>query len=492
MAGAARKCLRRLVKSSKWREMARGLRNFWDEYRRYKSGLVGLVLLCVIIFMAAGAPLLASAEACENWDRAQYWEENPKGVPPEWIDWFSSEKLPRQEVLYPTVETGGPIWVPERATYAYAVFTYDFHYDAPPEDIKLEIEAEVAWRPGRPGKPAALTLLVYRPDGTTILLLSGKHYGTRKWISFSADDNIKSSLMSFGSKYETQENLEAIGALGLVEVMHALFSKTEPGILVGKSSMLKGIYRFVLYMEFYSEEDRFESARLLICGKVFGLLGTDANGKDLWVGLIWGSRLALVIGLVTAVVSTLVGVIYGVVSAYAGGAVDEFMQRVVELVSSIPLLPILIILSYYMEPTVWNIALIMAAFYWVGPVKTVRSMALQIKEEPYVEAAKAIGVGRWRLISRYIAAQIMPYTFAVMALSVPGAILTEAAVSFLLGGLAVRELTWGKILHEAQPHVLSGMWWWILPPGFMICVTGLAFVLIGNALDKILNPMLKR
>ena len=144
--------------------------------------------------------------------------------------------------------------------------------------------------------------------------------------------------------------------------------------------------------------------------------------------------------------------------------------------------------------TIWNLAFIMALFWWTGPVRTVRSMALQIKEETYVEAARAIGVGTRRMIMKYIANQILPYAFAIMALGVPGAILTEAGVSFLLGGRGVREPTWGKMLHDAHvaAATMKGLWWWVLAPGLMICITGLTFVLIGNALDRILNPMLRR
>ncbi|RLI38690.1 ABC transporter permease, partial [Candidatus Bathyarchaeota archaeon] len=471
-----------------WKDVVRGLKSFWDEYRRYKSGLLGLAMLMVLAFMAIGTPVLAPEEACRNWDRYQwwYWDESPSAVPPAWVDWFTPGEFPKQEVLAPSVEEGEPIWVmkdgdPVLARPVYITFTYDFHYDALPDDIKLYVDAYVAWRPGAKGlKPATLIITVLRPDGNAVVLFRNDKYVGSARVTVSTDTYARESLLEFAALFETPENMAKIGPAG-IDPLHILFSEAKPGIVLNEAPLLKGIYTFQIYLEFYSDKDYLESAKLVVCGAVFGVLGTDIYGRDLWVGLVWGSRLALLIGLVTAVVSTVVGVIYGVISAYAGGLIDEVMQRIVELVSSIPLLPILIILSYYMEPSIWNLALIMGAFYWVGPVKTVRSMALQIKEEPYVEAARAIGVGRWRLITRYIAAQVMPYTFAVMALSVPGAILTEAAISFLLGGLAVRELTWGKILHDAREYVLSGMWWWILPPGFMICFTGLAFVLVGNA-----------
>jgi peptide/nickel transport system permease protein len=209
---------------------------------------------------------------------------------------------------------------------------------------------------------------------------------------------------------------------------------------------------------------------------------------------VWGSRLALIIGLLTTLVSVSIGLIYAVVSAYLGGMVDELMQRIQEIVASLPLLPLLIILSYLMKPSIWNLALIMAAFSWVGPVKTVRSMALQFKEEPYVEASRALGASSWRIITKHIIPQILPYTFAMIALAVPGAILTEAGVSFLMGAEGVSEPTWGRILHDAQraSATTNGMWWWVGSPGLLISGVGLSFVFIGTALDKILNPRLRR
>jgi len=195
-----------------------------------------------------------------------------------------------------------------------------------------------------------------------------------------------------------------------------------------------------------------------------------------------------------AVISTVVGVLYGVVSAYLGGWVDEVMQRIQEIVASIPLLPILLLLSFLFKPTVWHLVTLMVIFYWTGPVKTVRSMALQIKEQPYVEAARALGASNWRIIVRYVMPQIIPYMFASIALGVPSAILTEAGVSFLLGAETATEPTWGMILSDAYlaGATISGYWWWILTPGILLTLTGLTFVFIGYALDRILSPTLKK
>ena len=134
----------------------------------------------------------------------------------------------------------------------------------------------------------------------------------------------------------------------------------------------------------------------------------------------------------------------------------------------------------------------MCLFFWVGPVKTVRSMALQIKENTYIEAAKALGASHRRIVFRHLLPQLVPYAFATMALSVPAAIVYEASISLIgLGDATV--VTWGQILQDAYASgaVLQGTWWWVVPPGIAIALMGMTFAFIGFAMDTILNPKLR-
>ena len=120
-------------------------------------------------------------------------------------------------------------------------------------------------------------------------------------------------------------------------------------------------------------------------------------------------------------------------------------------------------------------------------------MALQIKEQVYVEAARVLGAGTGRIIFRHMVPQLLPYAFAQMALSVPSAVLSEASLSYLgLGDPTA--VTWGQILHDAQVAgaAVNGYWWWVIPPGLAIALVGLTFVLIVTALDRVLNPRLRR
>lgn len=473
------------------------LKEFINEYRRYKIGIAGLILLFFLVFLAVFAPVLAPREKYDNWYNLAYWKENPSGVPPVWVNLFSSQKLPPHKTI--SIDSSEAEFTESGGTYKYTTnVTYNFKYDVPPNDIIIRILGKTY-----EGRNGSLSLKIIRPDGYEIKLYSSstvfpEEYDGRpcKTIVFSKNREIGRNIIKWASQFENETNLRTIS--GRPEVgrwtIYALFSKAEAGILVGKAPMLRGEYSLVISATFYSDADEFYGIKVIIAGATFGLAGTDIYGRDLFAGIVWGARLALIIGILTSVVSTFIGVFYGVASGYAGGLTDEFMQRIYEIVASIPLLPILLILSWKFGATIWNLALIMTLFYWVGPVKTVRSMALQIKEQTYVEAAKAVGVPTRRIIMKYVANQVIPYAFAVMALSVPGAILTEAGISFLLGGRGVREPTWGKILHDAHAAAatMKGMWWWVLLPGVMICIAGLAFIMIGNALDRILNPTLRR
>jgi peptide/nickel transport system permease protein len=129
----------------------------------------------------------------------------------------------------------------------------------------------------------------------------------------------------------------------------------------------------------------------------------------------------------------------------------------------------------------------------MGTAKVIRSIALQTRNFQYVEAAKLMGQSDIRVIFKHIIPQLLPLTFASIAIAVPAAILTEAALSFI--GLGDPSLpTWGQILHDANTADAAsrGIWWWIVPPGLMIALTGLAFFLIGNTLDSIANPLRNR
>ena len=235
------------------------------------------------------------------------------------------------------------------------------------------------------------------------------------------------------------------------------------------------------------------NSKLILGGKVFGIMGTDELRRDIMVGLLWGTPLALFIGIAVAVGSVMMGLVYGVYAGFKGKKTDEGMMRFNDVIYALPALPFLIILAVTISNSIFLIIGFLMIFSWVGIAKVSRSMTLQIKTKQYVEASKIMGQKNSRIIFKHIIPQLLPYTFASIAISVPAAITTEAGLSFL--GLGDPTFpTWGQILHDANTFgaAARGLWWWIVPPGLMIAITGLAFVFIGNALDTIINPKLKK
>jgi ABC-type dipeptide/oligopeptide/nickel transport systems, permease components len=180
------------------------------------------------------------------------------------------------------------------------------------------------------------------------------------------------------------------------------------------------------------------------------------------------------------------------INGYTKGVKSEGMLMVNDFAYNLPLLPILIVISYTYGITIIKFALIYALLAWAITARVSRSIALQIKEQQYVEAAKAQGASSARILLKHMLPTVMPYAFAQIALAIPGVILLEASISFLgLGDPTIA--TWGQILYDAQRAnaTLGGLWWWVIPPGLAIFFVAFTFFLVGTSLDTILNPKLR-
>ena len=292
---------------------------------------------------------------------------------------------------------------------------------------------------------------------------------------FSTNDSIRKNLrlQSDYFRYSIQDYTSK----------EIIFSKTD------SHQTLKGNYEFTITA---LDVDTFDS-KLILGGKAYGLAGTDDLRRDLAIGLLWGTPVALFIGITVAIGSVVSGLIFGVYSGYRGGKTDDAMMRFNDVIYALPALPFLIILSVTTSNNIFLMIGFLTIFGWVGIAKVSRSIALQVKTRQFVEAAKTMGQKDSKIIFKHIIPQIIPYALASIAISVPAAITTEAGLSFLGLGDSTYP-TWGQILHDAQSHgaAARGLWWWIVPPGIMVAVTGLAFVFIGNSLESTANPRLKR
>jgi len=453
----------------------------WSEFKRFKYGMVGLALLIIFILIAIFEPLIVPfKETGTRWRDITYWQDNPVNAAPAWTNWFTATDKTPQETLKPTniVEQAEPS---ADMVFVDADVYYDYTYDDPPTDM--------AFRATVQGDTSFIVSLV-RPDGIEVPLFDTHTSSSEpKDFRVSFNSNAIDNVFEFARGYE-DPNVTAVYNRRTMNVMDVLFSKAQYGIL-DNPEPLKGEYVFKLVSATIGAGE-IADVRLEVAGKVFGIMGTDNAKRDIWSGLICGTKWALLIGLSTSLISVFIGVLYGIVSAYFGGVVDALMMRFFEIVLSVPLLPIIIVMSAIFKPNLWTMITLMCLFFWTGSVRTVRSMGLQIKEETYIEAARALNASNGRIIFKHMLPQLIPYSFASMALSVPGAILYESTISLLgLGDATI--VTWGQILQGASSGgaVLHGLWWWVVPPGVCMALMGMTFAFIGFAMDTILNPKLR-
>lgn len=471
----------------RWVDFKESLSEFWADFKRQKTGLLGIFLLALLIFTALAAPILTSPDIPEKWKT--FWLDNPKNVPPTWVNVFSSQKLAPHLVLEGSelqkylkqTDSGYVIEIP-----------YNNEYDVPPQDIVFK---DVVGKSEGIRKPT-LTVKVKRPDGTEVVLLQNYKFSGNTVIQLGTNPAVRDALIRWVKSQGIQiDPTKEFQYKTLMDATRVIFGKLNENILE-KPEPLQGTYTFIFEINVPKDASvDLDNAKIIFTGRTYGWLGTDFKGRDLLAGIIWGSRVSLAIGVSVAVFSVLIGIFYGVTSAYFGGWTDEMMMRFQEFMASIPSLPILILMSTYFggHISLWQIVLLLVVFGWVGVARVARSMALQIKEQTYVEAARVLGASTGRIIFKHMVPQLLPYAFASMALGVPGAVLSEASLSFLgLGDPTA--VTWGQILHDAQAAgaATNGYWWWVLPPGLAIALVGFTFVMIGTALDRVLNPRLRR
>jgi len=220
------------------------------------------------------------------------------------------------------------------------------------------------------------------------------------------------------------------------------------------------------------------------------LWGTDLQGRDIFSQFIWGSRIALIVGFSVALLTVGIGLVVGLVAGYLGRKTDIVLMRFTDVILVLPLLPLLIILAAVLGSSIWNIILVIALLSWPGTARVIRSEVLSLKERPYIQSARVTGASSVRIMFRHLTPNVMPLVFLYMTFAVSGAILLEAALSFI--GLGDPNTpSWGQMLSTVQQADLLRAYWWLLPPGLGITVLSLAFFLTGRAFEQIINPRLR-
>lgn len=226
----------------------------------------------------------------------------------------------------------------------------------------------------------------------------------------------------------------------------------------------------------------------------FFLLGTDRLGRDMASRLLYGGRISLTVGLIGITISFIIGITVGGLAGYFGGWIDNVVQRVIEIIRSLPELPLWMALSAAM-PVTWSpivvylgITLILGLLDWPGLARAVRSKLLALREEDFCAAAKLMGARPSRIIGRHLLPNFMSHLIASATLSIPAMILGETALSFLGLGLRPPITSWGVLLTESQNIEAVALYPWLLTPMIPVIVTVLGFNFLGDGLRDAADP----
>lgn len=444
------------------KELRRSLR----ELLRYPSAIVSLVLILLMVAFSLYTIIsMPYNEAIRLWRGSEEdWYKYPRQAAPAWMNLFSARKQPVSFFLSSTDGTAAKQVETrqdgsEKITITY---TFDYQYDDFPQDLILYTTSNY-----RTKKPLVAVVWI-TPDERTLNLASFSVL-QRDTYRFAQDEKLSRILR--------------------VDPMVGLF--TDPAS-PETPTPLKGTYQMVVTASVF-EPDASLDAELVEHGTLYGLAGTDSMRRDLMVALMWGMPIALAFGLLAALGTTVTTLVIAAIGTWYGGWVDELIQRITEINSVLPFLPILIMIGTFYSRSIWLMlgATILLGIFGLG-IKNFRAVFMQIKESPYIEAARSYGASDGRIVIRYLTPRVIPLLIPQLVTLVPGYVFLEAALAVLgLGDPFVP--TWGKVINDARVNgaLFEGLYYWILEPAALLLLTGLVFALLGFALDRVFNPRLR-
>jgi peptide/nickel transport system permease protein len=463
------------------------LKTHWGAFRGvlrelvgYPSAVMGLIIIAILIFGSIYAVVaLPYLEVGELWYTEGLGGEYtvPKLAQPGWLNLLRRDDLlstlilkEQDEGVIKTVEPGS------NGTSSVSIaFTFEYSYGALPEEFLIDFTPNYDIK-----RPFAFMTWI-TPDGREIEL---KALSLPATMRVDIADYIPGQARPNPFLGNTSYVSDQIG-LGNPDLT-ALFSDPDSESM----TPVQGTYQLLIDGLVF-EDDSDIDAELVMLGQVYGIAGTDYMRRDLVVPLLWGMPFALAIGLFGALLTTTASMLIAAAGVWFGGWVDAIIQRITEANMILPILALAVLFYAIFNVSLWTIlAIIVILNVFSSPTKAFRAAFLQIKEEPYIEAAQAYGVNNWGIILRYMMPRIVPVLIPQLVALIPAFVFLEAT----LGLFNIKSMypTWGKVIFQAMKYGPSwGSRYYVLGPIFLLLLTGFAFAMIGFALDRILNPRLR-
>jgi peptide/nickel transport system permease protein len=436
------------------------------ELLKYPSAIAGLSMIALLILLSILAlNKYPYSEAIKLWrGTEQDWYTSPKFAQPAWTNWFRLNKLSETILVDSSLHPDYMI-VDEKSDGSSIVkISLPFTFDTDSYLTDLAIYFNSSFNNKKPFVAVSLKT----PDGRTIRL--------------------KNMAVGTTETYRISQDQALIQKLGGAQPEVALFQDPDSSPV----KPLKGDYILEIEGVTFDPGSKI-NAEFIAYGEVSGIAGTDHLRRNLLIPLLWGTPVALLFGLLAAVGTTIISMSIAAISTWFGGWLDNITQRIVEINMILPFLPILIMVGTFYSRSIGVIlgtVIILGVFG--SQIKTFRAMFLQTKESPYIEAARAYGASDRRIIFQYMLPRVIPVLIPQFILLIPSYVFLEASLAILGLGDPILP-TWGKIIDDAYSNgaLYNGWYYWVLEPAFLLMFTGLAFAMVGFALDRIFNPRLR-
>ncbi|MGI6368885.1 MAG: ABC transporter permease [Anaerolineae bacterium] len=433
------------------------------QLKRYPSAVGGIIIIILLIALAVYAvSTIPYSEAIRLWRGGEdVWGESPRLAAPVWVDWFNRQKM-SHSIIVSSLDGTAERTETDGGKTQLLTFPVHYAYDNFPEEIVIFFTSHYA------DKPPHVALKWYTPDGREIRIT----------------ETSAKAAQTYRPGQDSKLTRRLKGTVAEMGFFQDPESETR--------KVLKGDYKMVMEIHTF-EQDSTVDAKLVMHGQVSGLAGTDDRRRDLMVALLWGTPVALAFGLLAALGTSVTTMIIAAIGVWYGKWIDATIQRVTEVNMILPFLPILIMVGTLYTRSIWVILgmSILLSIFGSG-IKSYRAVFMQVKESPYIEAAKAYGASDLRIIFRYMIPRVIPMLIPQLVTAIPSFVFLEASLALL--GLADPVLpTWGKVINDArsQGALFHGQYYWMLEPAVLLMLTGLGFAMLGFALDRIFNPRLR-